>query len=205
MGFNIHEDLHDADGDFDEEAAEAYERELIERFAGSPEGREIGDVGVWAGMMVQYGLGCVGVTPATIDAGALGEIVFEMFPRKVSCSANDAGDIVRELQAFFSFVGREFGLVNAAECCAVLDGNAASRLARELANPANFGIAKSFFMGGRAAGFDMSSSEGIDAWSKTYNRQINAPLRRTRPMSPEERAKERNRRKRERRRAQGKR
>jgi hypothetical protein len=204
MSFDIHRDLRDADGDFDEDAAEEYERELLERFAASPEGQAVGDVGGWAGMMLQYGFNYVEATPATMDADALREIVFEIFPRKVSCWPDDAGDIVRELRAFFSFVGREFELGNAAECGDVLNGDAEIRLARELADPANFGLAKSFVMGGQAAGFDMRSPEGIDAWSKTFNRRLNAPLRRARPMSPEERAKERNRRKRERRRARGK-
>jgi hypothetical protein len=48
----------------------------------------------------------------------------------------------------------------------VLDGNASQRLARMLADPSRFGPAKAFMMGGRAAGFDMSSQAGLDAWAE---------------------------------------
>jgi len=109
-----------------------------------------------------------------MSPGDVSEILFELFPRKVSASADEAPAIVRELQAFWLFLQREFQLENAAACLTVLDEKAAHKLKREMGDPANFGIAKSFFMMGLERGFDMSSEEGINEWMATYNVEIAA-------------------------------
>jgi hypothetical protein len=36
-------------------------------------------------------------------------------------------------------------------------------------NPANFGLAKAFLTHGLASGFDMTTPEGMQAWTETYN------------------------------------
>ena len=41
---------------------------------------------------------------------------------------------------------------------------AARRLERELQKPADFGMAKSFVLMGKEAGFDMEAPEGMQAW-----------------------------------------
>ena len=46
----------------------------------------------------------------------------------------------------------------------------------ELANPDNFGMAKSFFRMGQLAGFDMSTPEGLAAFTLQYNSQQAAKL-----------------------------
>jgi hypothetical protein len=43
-----------------------------------------------------------------------------------------------------------------------------------MSNPANFGMAKSFFMMGKARGFDMYTQEGLDEWMMTYNTELMA-------------------------------
>ncbi len=45
---------------------------------------------------------------------------------------------------------------------------------RELANPRNFGMAKSFVMGGMAAGFDMTTGEGMGAFTRLHNASLSA-------------------------------
>ncbi len=96
-------------------------------------------------------------------------VLLEVFPRKVSCEPSSAPEIVEELRAFWSFVRREFGLPNADECLAILDEEMSRILERELANPRNFGMAKSFVMSGMAAGFDMTTEEGMGAFTRVYN------------------------------------
>ena len=49
-----------------------------------------------------------------------------------------------------------------------LTPQAARRLERELQEPANFGMAKSFVLLGVSAGFDMESPEGMQAWVQAY-------------------------------------
>ncbi len=109
-----------------------------------------------------------------MSPGDVSEILFELFPRKVSASADEAPAIVRELQAFWLFLQREFQLENTAACLTVLDEKAAHKLKREMGDPANFGIAKSFVMMGLERGFDLSSEEGINEWMARYNAEIAA-------------------------------
>src|SRR5262249_7154587 len=61
----------------------------------------------------------------------------------------------------------------AGECAIFLEKPATtSRLKKELGNPANFGMAKSFMMQGEARGFDMTSEAGINQWMNTYNAEL---------------------------------
>jgi hypothetical protein len=53
-----------------------------------------------------------------------------------------------------------------------LTPQAARHLERELQEPANFGMAKSFVLMGKEAGFDMESPEGMQAWVEAYNATI---------------------------------
>jgi hypothetical protein len=56
--------------------------------------------------------------------------MFDLLPRKVSTSASSAEEIVQELQAFWTFLQREFSLANAAACLKVLDEKAKNRRKR---------------------------------------------------------------------------
>jgi hypothetical protein len=53
-----------------------------------------------------------------------------------------------------------------------LTPQAARRLERELQEPSNFGMAKSFVLMGKEAGFDMESPEGMQAWVEAYNATV---------------------------------
>jgi len=61
---------------------------------------------------------------------------------------------------------REFG---AARDLARLGGDAVKKLEAALSDPSKFGMAKSLFMGGREAGFDVDSKEGIEAWMRVMH------------------------------------
>src|SRR5438552_10321915 len=149
----------------------------MELFEQSPEGQTLQNENIepgWASMMLDFGLDYLGKTPPQMSPDDLGEILFDLFPRKVSASADEAPEVIRELQLFWQFLQREFHLENAAACLKVLDNKAAERLEKEMGDPANFGIAKSMMMMGVARGFDMSSQEGIEKWMATYNAEIAA-------------------------------
>jgi hypothetical protein len=198
MAFDIHRNLFDGYW-LDEDAAAEYEDQLCELFLASPEAAALDGDGGWLRLMLHYAFRHVRVTPATMDEADLEEIVFDIFPRKVSCSPDSAAEIVRELAAFFAFAGRAFGLPRAADCVALLDAAAEASLRRELANPENFGIAKSFVMSGHAAGVDLNSNAGLEAWTKTFNRNLVAHHRVRQSLGPEQRKRDRNRPKRDRR------
>lgn len=199
MMFDIHRPLTNKHGELDEEVAGEFEAELMQRFADSPEAKPIlegtGDLG-WAGAVLEYGRIYEGVTVTTMGKRELSTVLLDVFPRKVSCEPSSAPEIVEELRAFWSFLRREFSLPNADECLAILDDEMARTMARELADPRNFGMAKSFVMTGMAAGFDMTTEEGMGAFTRAYNASLPAAAldpapapRRLRPPTQAERNK----------------
>ena len=177
MAFNIYQQVFDRDGFPLEKRVEPYLDQLMELFVQSPEGQQLSSEGVepgWASMMLDFGINYLSVTPPHMSPDNLREILFDIAPRKVSTSADDAEDIVRELRAFWTFLQREFHLENATACLKMLDERAARELKKKLSDPANFGIAKSFVMMGMERGFDLSSEEGINKWMATYNAELAA-------------------------------
>lgn len=177
MAFDIYEQIFDRDGLPLEKKAEVYLDQLMELFVQSPEGQKLWSEGMepgWASMMLDFGMNYLSVIPPHMSSDDLREIVFDLVPRKVSTSADEAEEIIRELRAFWSFLQREFHLENAPACLKVLDEKAARELKKKLSNPANFGIAKSFVMMGMERGFDLSSEEGINQWMATYNAELAA-------------------------------
>jgi len=177
MKFNKHKTVNNKDGMPREKIAEQYKAQLSDLFAESPEGQALIDENIepaWTYMVIDFGVDYLSVTPATMSPDNLREILFSLFPRKVSAEADDAPEIIHELQYFWKFLEREFHLKNAAACLRVLDDKATNRLKEAMSNPANFGIAKSFVMMGHQQGFDMSTEEGMQSWMETYNAGIAA-------------------------------
>ncbi len=173
---DIHQQVYDDDGEYDEGLGEDYCDDLMSAFAESPEGTAVEEHNgnlVWTHLFLDLGLNYPGTTPPEMTVSVVREILFEIFPRKVSVEADEAGEIIAEMRAFWEFLGREYGLPNAAAILRELDGNAEKRLKRELSNPNNFGMAKSFFSIGEQAGFDMSSEEGFSEFTTAYNAAIN--------------------------------
>jgi hypothetical protein len=179
--FDINQKLYDEEyGELDEAAFEEYIDHLMEAFAESPEAQPVieqyGQVS-WAGMMMEYAMHYPGVTPPEMSVGDFEEVVFEIIPRKVSTEASSAGAIIAELKAFWEYLRRAYQLKNADKILAKLTPAAVPRLERELANPRNFGMAKSFFMQGQELGFDMTTQEGLDAFMNFYNsRLLESPM-----------------------------
>jgi hypothetical protein len=172
----IDQAMFDEDGYVDDDVACRYAEELMDRFAASPEGaeatEECGDIG-WAHTAIELGVRHLGVNIAGMRVGELEELLFEIVPRSVSTDPDDAFDIVLELRAFWRFVGREFNAPFASECLALLQApTLAVDLRNEMADPANWGMAKSFFMAGMAAGYDMTTQEGLDAFQLAYNATV---------------------------------
>lgn len=175
MSFDINEAVFDSKGTYLEEKAVRYEHALMEQFAASPEGQAITQTGTelgWAGVMIHYAITYPGVTPATMTTSDLEEIVFGLFPRKVITEPGDGAEIIQELRAFWYFLERVYQLPQARQMLARLTPQAIRRLERELQEPANFGMAKSFVLMGKEAGFDMESPEGMQAWVEAYNATV---------------------------------
>ena len=175
MSFDINEAVFDEQGTYLEEPALRYEQTLMEQFTASPEGQAMTQTGTelgWAAAMIHYAINYPGVTPPTMTTSDLEEVVFGLFPRKVITERGDGAEIIQELRAFWHFLQRVYQLPQAKQMLAHLTPQAIRRLERELQEPANFGMAKSFALMGKEAGFDMESPEGMQAWVKAYNATV---------------------------------
>ncbi|HWG45083.1 MAG TPA: hypothetical protein VN688_20100 [Gemmataceae bacterium] len=173
--FDIHQSIFDPDGEIDSERVESYIDGSMREFVASAEAQPVFDQygnGGWPAMMMEYAIDYLGVTLPEMSLANFNEVVFDLFPRKVSTEPESAPSIVAELRAFWHFLQREFGLANAKPILASLTDAAARRLEKALANPANFGMAKSFVMRGIEAGFDMTTEKGIAEFTALYNSRL---------------------------------
>ncbi len=87
-----------------------------------------------------------------------------------SNEAEQAASIVWELTMFWEYLNRVFELPHAKSIIEWLktDGMAAN-LEAELSDSTNFGLAKSIFMSGKNAGYDMTSEKGMAEFIAAYN------------------------------------
>jgi hypothetical protein len=152
----------DADG-IDAEEHGAVATELLRRFEASPESALVAGKHD-CGLLMDYAINEFGITITTLRPAQLDELVFEVFPRKLSAPASEAPFIIAELRAFYAFLGREYRFEHADACLRVLGGDAVEKLRAGLSDKRRFGMAKSFVMEGLEAGYDVSSPEGLDAW-----------------------------------------
>ncbi|OWK34552.1 hypothetical protein [Fimbriiglobus ruber] len=186
--FDIHQSIYDQHHERDEAGVDKYINGLMDEFARSPEAQPVrakhGDLG-WAASMMGYAIDYIGCTPADMTTRDFDEVLFELIPRKVSVEPEAAEAIVDECRAFWTFVARQYGLENAKQILATIDDDTVDELQDELDNPANFGMAKSFFMLGSKAGFDMTSQEGLDEFTAVYNASLQggSPLGSLPPMA----------------------
>ncbi len=186
MDFDIHQlDRMAPDSDGSEAAFEAFQQALLERFTQSPEGQERikadPDMGFWAAQLIYYGYQYEGKAVPRMTVGDVQTVVTELFPRKISLhSPEQADDAIPELMAFWMYLKREFHLP---QTDAVLEflREVEPDFPGMMNDPSNFGMAKSFFSMGHAAGFDMTTQEGLDAFMLAFNtRQLGRQL----PLRP---------------------
>ncbi len=172
--FDIHQTCLDEYGELDGTLSDDYASGLLEEFANSFEGQTLlgpdGSPG-WAGLLLDLYFDHIGAMFPEISINDVREILFDLFPRKVSVEPECAPEIVAELHAFWTFLGRQYALAQAPRILALLHlhDDTIARLKTELANPGNFGLAKSMVMGGMKAGFDMSQQDEMEKFVGLYN------------------------------------
>lgn len=165
------EALSTGGGPIDHERRTQLQERLIVLFDDAPESRGLDTIGFCRTVM-DFSANYFGRTLLTLDAGVLSRVLFELFPRKLCIQADEATDIILELRAFFKFLKRELRLPQADACLRLLSEDALDRLEAELSNPANFSNSKGLFMDGVAAGYDMESEEGQNAWRKVVQDRL---------------------------------
>jgi hypothetical protein len=183
--FDAEDDDLDLDGIVDD---------LVEAFLESPEAAEATDsdelrswVGTLIGLGVEYGFG----SPATWNEQAIEEIVCELMPKKITLeSANDARPAIPAFRLFFRWASQVAFLPHAAMIDAVLKESEPD-FPSMMMDQRRFGMAKSFMTEGTAAGFDMSTEEGLQAFQLYWNGQRALAPRLTTPNKKQDAAKKR--------------
>lgn len=154
------------DGELDLDAYQALEQAVSDRFEASPEAEGL-ELKYLYRTVMELGAQYLGETIATLSADGLREVLFEVFPRKLSIDPKEAGATVDETRALYRFLQREFDLPQAKACLSVLGPTSARRLEAALADKSKYGMAKAMVMVGLDAGVDMSSQESLEAWMRS--------------------------------------
>ena len=174
MAFNVHQiDAIEPMSESGEEKFNAYRDKLLELFYASPEAKQhreqFPDMS-WADSFMDYGFRYVGYSIPNLTVGAVNELLTEILPRKVSLRTRaEALDAIPELIAFWSFLKREFNLENASAILKYLTAYSPDKFVDDMFDPQKAGMAKSFFMSGQTAGFDMTDTEQANQYMLLYN------------------------------------
>ncbi len=178
MTFDIRalDDVDSFEGDYDERLAE-YRDALLELFFESPEAEEhrktYRDIGYWIANLIYYGYVHAGATIPRMTVRDVDEIVTEIFPRKISLtSREEAKDAVPELIAFWEYLKREYKLGQADGILKFLREISPDEFVKMMYDSSKFGMAKSFFMAGQSAGFDMTDEKESQAFMLHYNASL---------------------------------
>ena len=161
-------------GEFDDDAVEKYLERACREFAVSREGMEIlGEHGQASNvhMFLDIAINLCAVTVDTMTVEDVREILLQIFPRKVSMEAEFCEEVVAEIGAFWRFVDRVYDVEHANEIANSVIG-LTSRFRDAMSDSSNFGMAKSMFMMGDQAGFDMMSQEGRNEFMVAYNESL---------------------------------
>ena len=167
-------------GELQEDAAQKYLDTACHAFARSGEGKLLLAEDALAGHVYQFldvGLHYLGKSVENMTAQDAKEILLEIFPRKVSLRADATDGVIKELVGFWRFCDRVHDIENARDIAAEIE-KLGRRFREAMSDPANFGLAKGFFMAGQEAGFDMTTQAGLNAFMQIYNRSALSRLQR---------------------------
>lgn len=181
--FDIMTSVEDPEsGELDDELLGDYIETIAQEFSQSPEFLQMSDEPQINYLIpyLEYAANYVGDTVGTMTLGTSEEVLFDLFPRKVSMDASDGPVVISEIRAFWQFIDRTRSLPVATEIIARLDKDAETELEELLGDESNFGMAKSFFALGKQRGFDMTTQSGMNEFMEYYNHTLanqNAPKR----------------------------
>ena len=176
--FDLYTPILDSDygEELDEERLEKYIHEVMTEFETSPEAEviitEFDTSLCWPATYMHYAAQYFGATPATVTPGETAEILFDIFPRKVSVEPDAAQQIVAELRAFWQFLKRTRCLEKADAMLEMLTDEYAECLEGYLADSSNFGMAKSMVMAEISAGYDMTDPDEMNRFMLAYNESL---------------------------------
>ena len=185
------EELDYDDEESEEEGLSDEEQALIDEFAQSAfvHGIRALDADYVVGEIqhfVEMGHDYIGLDACDLEVSDVREMLYEIMPRKFSAEPEFFENFPYLLEAFIHFLDSRGQVKHAKELLRLAE-EARRRMPRLAADPANWGMAKSFFMRGKELGFDMTSQEGMNAFLEYYNAnlaQAMSPALRGLPFEP---------------------
>lgn len=163
-------------GEIEEDAVGDYLENAMVAFSESDEGQQLQDADHRIGYAYQFLEFGVTYLTATVDSMTVSdarEILLDVFPRKCSMKAEHSEEVIDELCAFWHFVDRIYKLEFAKEIEQEIS-RLAGKFRQAMSDPANFGMAKSLFMSGEAAGFDMTNQVEMLKFAALHNARMAA-------------------------------
>lgn len=190
MAFNLRL-LDNLDYDDVEPLLEDYIHAALDDFANSKIGKahikHNPEGGNWIGTFIEFAYLYGGYTLPKLTKANVQEVMEYTLPRKLTLlDPSDTDGAIAELVAFWTFLDEGHGL-RSAKAIAKYLRSIETKFPQWMFDPNRGGIAKSFLTQGMAAGFDMTSQAGVDAFREEYNRNLAAPPQPpTGPMLPGE-------------------
>ena len=179
MSFNIHQlDRIDSCDEKADKALEKFQNEILEKFYRSLNEEAITDmdheIGFWSAQLINYGFNYIGVTLPNMAVSDIEEIVTELFPKKITIDTPEEANItIPELKLFWQFLKREFNLKNSDLILKYLS-DIEPNYNKIMNDPSRFGMAKSFVMSGKSAGFNMKNDSDFYKYALLHNANIAA-------------------------------
>jgi hypothetical protein len=178
-------------GEIDEDAEQDYYQRAWDAFSKSEEAQQVvdrlGDLG-WYESLLRFGISYRGETVDQMTVASMSDFVFDYMPRKVSVEPERASDIIFELIKFWVYLVRVFELPEAKSIVEWLNAEQlVGELEVELADVSNYGMAKSIYMSGKQAGYDMTSEAGMAEYIAAYNQSLQHPNPTPLPVTTETR------------------
>ena len=177
MSFDIYQLDHLGESDDFEEVLSEYQDALGELFFHSSEGQahlQVNpDMGFWVLQLIDYGYTYLEVTVPQMRSTHLRELLTEIFPRKITLhTPDDADDALPELIAFWEYLQREYNLPASKDILSYLRGVNPAQFKQWMNDSSRFGMAKSFMMAGKTAGFDMTEEKDRQTFISLYNASL---------------------------------
>jgi hypothetical protein len=124
-------------------------------------------------MLLDFGINYLSEVVDEMTLGSVSEFVLNFVPSKVSTEPEVAAEIVYELTMFWRYLDRVYELPEANAIVEWLNTDSlVARLEAELSNSSNYGMAKSMFMSGKNAGYDMTSEAGLAEFMSAHNQSL---------------------------------
>lgn len=185
MSFNIRQ-LDKLDYDDVEPILPAYINAALDEFVTSKVGAAYVEAnpegGGWIGTFIELGYLYQELTLPKMTKGAVQQLMEYTLPRKITLmDPSEAEDAIPELVAFWTFLKEDYKLRSAGAIAKYLQ-SIEDKFVGWMFDPARGGMAKSFITQGVAAGYDMTTEEGIKAFQEEYNKGIRSGERS--PLTP---------------------